>query len=118
MCLKKQERMREIKRIMSRHKEDIRLCLTCGLKPHLGYNSGQYDPETSPNLGYNYQPGSPFEAFTLYCPHCGYSAGTFSELPAALMAWHWQNEPNNPAIALFWAQKSDQQRAAHQAAKL
>jgi hypothetical protein len=107
MCTEQHaERLQQIKEKLQRHKP-MRICLGCGSEPRLGYSHGEYD-ENSPKLAYPYKLGQKFEAFTLYCPGCGFRVGPFMDLQAAISAWHTANKPGDPFYAERWAEQYEE----------
>lgn len=86
----------------------MRECLGCGTSPRLGYSHGEYNAD-SPKMAYPHLIGSYFEAFTLYCPNCGFKVGPFMNLQAAISAWHTTNTPSDPFYAERWADEYEKQ---------
>ncbi|EMI4225337.1 hypothetical protein V6439_004556 [Vibrio parahaemolyticus] len=108
MCTEKQAaRLQWIKDKLQLHKP-MRECLGCGTGPRLGYSHGEYG-EDSPVLPYPHKIGQYFEAFTLYCPNCGFKVGAFMDLQAAITAWHTINMPNDAFYAERWAAQYEKQ---------
>ena len=108
MCTEQQVKRREwiTKRLQSH--SPMRACLGCMMKPRLGYDHGKYN-ETSPKLPSKLKPGAYFEAFTLYCPNCGFKVGPFMDLSAVISAWHRTNMPNDDLYAQLWTEQYERQ---------
>lgn len=108
MCIEQQAERREwIKKKLQQHKP-MRVCLGCSSEPRLGYSHGKYS-EDSPKLPYPHKIGANFEAFTLYCPNCGFKAGPFIDLQAAISAWHTSNLENDAFYAERWMEQYEKQ---------
>ncbi|MCS6257447.1 hypothetical protein [Shewanella baltica] len=106
----------EIRAQLQRHKDEVglRLCLGCDSEPRLGYSHGIYS-EASPKLPIPRKHGEHFEAFTLYCPNCGFKLDVYMGLQGALCEWHRANKPDDAYSAACWAKRFNEQMMAHDA---
>ena len=56
-------------------------------------------------------PESKFDAFIFYCRGCGFHAGVYMNLEAALCGWHRANTPADPFYANRWLQEYEKMQA-------
>ncbi len=105
MCVSKKERIAWITSVMKVH-APMRGCLGCETEPKLGYNSGVYKGITEAPAGTKI--GGRYESFTFHCPKCGFSIVPYSDLQAAVTAWHRSNARNEAAVSASWMERYEE----------